>query len=219
MRRAVIIGNSGAARECYWLLQDMLKADSDLQKNLGFKCFLSWQGYPSNLEELAHLFAGDAAGYAPESEDFFILGMGDPALRAQVYTEFKNRGGEFINLVHPTADICPSACIGEGNILHRGSTVYCNASVGNGNYLNGYVNVAHDAQVGDFNFIAPGSLVLGRAQVGSFNRIGPHCCVLDGAKVGDYNLIAPGSFIYKGCGSRARMAGNPALKIDDIAEM
>ena len=34
MERVVIIGNSGAARECYWLLQDMLAADARLRDRL-----------------------------------------------------------------------------------------------------------------------------------------------------------------------------------------
>lgn len=34
MQRLIIIGNSGAARECYWLFQDMCAADASLEDAL-----------------------------------------------------------------------------------------------------------------------------------------------------------------------------------------
>lgn len=216
MRRIVIIGNSGAARECYGIVRDVFAADVSYAASHRFAGFLSWKKYPGDLKDLSSLALGDADAYTPQPEDLFIMGVADPLLRAAIFDAFKARGAAFMNLVHPLADVCRSASLGEGNILQRGSFILCDAVVGNGNYLNGFVGIAHDAVLGDCNFLAPQTMILGSAVMGSRNRFGPSAILLDRARVGDDNLISPGSIVYKGCGSHCRMAGNPALKIGDM---
>ena len=216
MRRIVIIGNSGAARECYYILQDVFAADSLFASVHQFVGFLAWKNYPGNLKDLSHLALGDADSFTLQPEDLFIIGVADTRLRETIFSVCKSRGATFMNLVHPLADVCPSASLGEGNILQRGSFILCNAIVGNGNYLNGFVGIAHDAVMVDFNFLAPQTMILGSTVIGSRNRFGPSSILLDRAQVGDDNLISPGSIIYKGCGSHSRMAGNPALKIGEM---
>lgn len=219
MPRVFIIGNSGAARECYWIFQDMMASSVGLRSYYSFAGFLSWKGYKSDLKELAHFELGRDDGHKIDTSALYVMGVGDPTLRKAIFTELKAGGAQFMNLVHPWTDICPSAVVGEGNVFQRGSTVYCNATIGNGNYINGAVNLSHDANIGDFNFIGPYSMVLGGAQLGSCNHLGPHCVLLEKSKAGDHNLLAPGSFLYKGCKSYCRMAGNPALKVGTLEKV
>lgn len=216
MRHAVIVGNAGAARECYWLLEDMRKADASMECALRFRGFLSWQGYAGDLKSLSDLQLGDAAHYTPQPDDVFVIGMGDPTLRKNVYELLHAKGLEFLTLRHPLADINPHARVGEANIFQRNSTVFCDAVLGNANYLNGAVNVSHDAMVGDYNFFGPFSLVLGNAQVGSGNSIAARCTILPKARIGNGNILAPGSVVYKGCKNGCRLAGNPALTIGHV---
>lgn len=211
MRRLWIIGNSGAARECYWLFRDMLSADIRLEKSCEFAGFLGWRGYESNLKTLAELFRGEALDYMPGRADEFVIGVGDPQLRADIWLTMKERGAKFFTLVHPWSDITPSAIIGEANIFQRGSTVFCDAVIGNANYLNGAVNISHDARLGDANFLGPYTLVLGGCRIGSRNLLSVRSTLLPGARIGDDNIVTPGSFIYKGCGNRRRLTGNPAI--------
>ncbi len=216
MPNVVIVGNSGAARECYWVLQDLLESAPGLANYYSFRGFLDWQGYKGDLKELRHFYLGTAEAYAIQDDDLFVIGVGKPGLRKDIFTFLKKRGARLMNLVHPWTAICKSAVIGEGNVFQRGCTVYANAVIGNGNYINGAVNVSHDAQLGDFNFLAPYAIVLGGARVGSENHLGPHSVLLEHANIGNGNLLAPGSAIYKGCKDNCRMSGNPALKIGDL---
>lgn len=213
MERVVIIGNSGAARECYWLLQDMLAADARLRNRLSFGGFVAWRGYPPNLCELTSFQLGSEQEYQPREEDRLVIGIGDPALRAAVLRYYQECSCSFLNLVHPKAYVCPSAVMGVANIIQRDSTIYCNARIGNGNYLNGAVNIAHDAVIGDCNFLGPYSMVLGGASIGDGNHLGPRTLILEKQRAGSHNLCAPDSVLYKGCGDHCRMAGSPAIKI------
>lgn len=219
MPSVVIIGNSGAARECYWIFQDLLHSAAGLRSYYTFRGFLDWKGYPGDLKELAGLHLGTADAYAIQPDDLFVIGVGHPQLRREIFESFKARGASFMNLVHPWTDICASAVVGEGNVFQRGCTVYCNARIGNGNYINGAVNLSHDAEIGDFNFLAPYSLVLGGAKIGSCNHLGPHAVILEHAHAGDNNVFAAASCLYRGCRDNCLMSGNPALKVGAAADV
>ena len=149
MRRLFIIGNSGAARECYWIFEDMLQADSALRQTHSFGGFLAWRGFPANLRSLAGLLRGEAEAHELSENDRFAIGIADPAIRRAVFESFKARDARFMTLRHPWTDISPTASIGEANIFQRGSTVFCDVTVGNANYFNGAVNLSHDVVVGD----------------------------------------------------------------------
>lgn len=213
MERICIVGNSGAARECYWLLRDMLEADATLAGRWEFEGFYSWGGYAGDLKDLAPLFRGPVEQRCEPGGRLYVIGVGKPQLRRDIFRYLKARGCSLANLVHPWTSVCPSAVLGEGNILQRGCTLYDNSALGNGNYVNGAVNLSHDAAAGDFNFLAPYAMILGNARIGSCNHLGPYSVVLDRCRIGDNNLVAPGAILYKGCKDNCRMAGNPALKV------
>lgn len=215
MPEVIIIGNSGAAKECFWLFDDMLKAAPGLRRYYNFKGFLSWKEYKGNLGKLDSWFICDAHSYEIQHSDMFVIGIGDPHIRREVYEYFTSHEANFLTLIHPWSDISADAEIGEANIFQRGSTIFCDTVIGNANYFNGSVNLSHDVVVGDYNFIGPASLILGNCHVGSENMIGVHCTLLPKAHVGNGNILAPGSILYKGCGNNCRMAGNPALRIGD----
>ena len=210
MRTVIIIGNSGAARECRWTLKSMEEKGAC---DLSFKGFLSFEGYRGELQELSGLQLGDDETYTIARNDIFVIGIGDPKLRLKAYSKWKARGAIFLNLIHPSCTLLPETVLGEANILAQGTYLSCNTSLGNANYLNGSVVIGHDVTVGDGNFFAPFSMVLGNAHIGSGNSFGIHSSVLAGARVGNNNVVAPGAYLYKGCRDDCLMAGNPAYDI------
>lgn len=212
-RRVFIIGNSGAARECYWIFRDMLAKTPDCAQAYHFSGFLDWKGYKGSLQELTPLHRGSVDDHDMRSDDLFVLGIGKPSLRREIFETCKARGATFMNLVHPEAYVIETARLGEGNVLQRGASVFGNAVVGNGNYINGFASLAHDAVMGDFNFLAPYAMLLGGARIGSGNHLGPQSLLLEHVRMGDGNMLAPGAILYKGCRNNCRLAGNPALKI------
>ena len=209
-KNVIIIGNSGAARECYWLFQTVAQQHGDVL----FKGFLSFEGYAGELHELSSLEICSDDSYTPCPDDVFVLGLGNPTLRLEAFTKWKMRGASFLTLMHPACTIHPQTQMGEANIFACATFISCNTSIGNANYLNGSVTLGHDVQIGDANFFAPFSLVLGGAHIGSCNSFGVYSVVLPKSRIGNCNTISPGACIYKGCGNNRRLAGNPALFID-----
>ena len=210
MRNVVIIGNSGAARECHWLLGDIAQHEPDL----AFKGFLAFEGYAGDLRGLSHLQLGNDDDYVPEPGDVFVIGIGEPKLRQNAFDKWKQRGAAFINLIHPFTRIHQDVQIGEANIVSCACSIACGSVIGNANYLNGAIILGHDVRIGNANFFAPGVIAIGEVSIGSRNSFGVHSTVLAKAKIGNDNTIAPGAFIYKGCRHNTIMAGNPALRVD-----
>ncbi len=202
----VIIGNSGAGRECYWLLRDVMKADSAVR----FKGFLAFEGFAGDLEELSTHALGTDDAYSIELNDVFVIAIGDPKLRLKAYGKWKARGAKFFSLIHPTAAITPNTVMGEANIFTRDCYISCNVSIGSANFFNGQVAVGHDCVIGDANFFGPYSLLLSNNRVGSCNAFGARSVILPGAKIGNDNMLAAGAYVYKGCRDNRIMAGNPA---------
>jgi acetyltransferase-like isoleucine patch superfamily enzyme len=204
----VIIGNSSAARECYWMACEIF-GDA-----LRFKGFLAFEGYAGKLRELVDRELGVDDGFTPAADDVFVIGIASPTLRLRAYDKWKARGGKFIDLVHPAASLPAAIQRGEANIIGCACHFSCNVNFGNANYFNGSVVVGHDTHIGDGNFFGPFALVLGDSKIGSGNSFGVHSVTLAGAKIGNNNTIAPGAYVYKGCGDNRIMAGNPALRMD-----
>lgn len=216
MYQVFIIGNSGAARECYWIFRDMQARLPACAEKYRFSGFLDWQGYKGNLQELESFHKGSVNEYDAGDNDLFVLGVGKPALRREIFLACKARGISFMNLVHPDAYVLETAVLGEGNIIQRGASVFGNTAVGNANYINGFASIAHDASIGDFNFLAPYAMLLGGARIGSCNHMGPQSILLEHTRMGSGNMLAPGAILYKGCRDNCRLAGNPALKIGEV---
>ena len=214
-KRLVIIGNSGAARECYWLAKDCIDAGADME----FKGFLSLEGYQGQLHELSEYFLGVDDAYTPAQDDVFVIGVGVHALRRKAFLKWKSRRVKFVNLVHPRTQLIGKISLGQANILSCDSYISCNTTVGDANYLNGSVVIGHDTTIGNYNFFAPFSIVLGGAVVGSENTFCVHSVLFAHAKIGNSNKIAPGSYVYKGCGNAKVMMGNPALVMGDAEEL
>lgn len=204
----VIVGNSGAARECYWLLRVVREAN---EKTPPFKGFLAWKGYASQLCELAQYSLGSSEAYQPAHDDLFVIAIGKPELRMDAYNWLRGLKAGFYTLRHPNVYICPSVSLGEGNIFQRDCVVQANASIGNANFFNGGVIVGHDAVVGDGNTFNLHTGISGNVRVGDANQFAPRCVVLQHAKVGSWNVFAPGAVVYRGCKDHCQMTGNPAL--------
>lgn len=207
----IIIGNSGAARECYWLHEAMRAQDPACPD---FKGFVSWKGHPENLHALAGLEIGSSDSYRPVHGDVFAIGIGDPFLRREAYSFYSAMCVDFFTLRHPSVWICPSARLGRANVLHKNCHIGPDARIGDGNYLNGSIAFGHDAHIGDFNVLNVFSLLGGGAEMGDCNQLAPACQLLPKAKIGSRNVLAPAAVIYKGCRDDCVMAGNPALVVE-----
>lgn len=215
MADIVIVGNSGAARECHQLLIDCIWGSPTLRFAWNFLGFLSYKGFQAELGPLQPFFLGDLANFKIGPNHKFIIGIGMPQLREEVFLTLKERGASLVNLISPWSYVPGDFQLGEGNIINSTCNFSGASSVGDGNYFNGSVRLGHDVKIGSFNFFGPSTTMLGGSSMGNRNIMAVQSVLLEQGRIGNDNNIAPGSILFKGCRNNCRMAGNPALKIGE----
>lgn len=202
------VGNSGAARECYWVWHQAKAQDPAVPT---FKGFFSWRGYKDNLCDLEKYSLGEMLDHTPREGELYVIAVGKPQLRLEIYNWLKEKGVAFYTLRHPDVYICPTARIGEANIFASHCCILDNTTIGDANYFNGAITVGHDSIIGNANMCNQNTTFSGAVRVGDCNHFAPYTLVLEHSRIGHHNTFAPASVVYRGCGDYCHMAGNPAL--------
>ena len=102
-------------------------------------------------------------------DGFWFIAIGDNASRKK---EAEKLPWVFATLIHPTAVISTSACIGEGTVVMANAVVAAYAKIGKHVIVNHGAVCDHDTVVGDYVHIAPGAHLCGHVEVGEGSLIG-----------------------------------------------
>lgn len=139
---------------------------------------------------------GDINSYEVKSDDYFIIANATVSLKKQFAQKLQSNGAKFINLLHPTCIISPTAEIGIGNVLSAGCQIGPLARIGDFNILTSGSVISHDCVVGDFNSFS--SVILcGHSIVGNSNSFYIRSTVIPHIKVGDNCTIQAGMMVDK----------------------
>jgi sugar O-acyltransferase (sialic acid O-acetyltransferase NeuD family) len=87
--------------------------------------------------------------------DSLVISLATPTtmgIRKKLYLDLHDAGMVFINAIHPSAVISPSAQIGENNVISAGVVIGTMAQIGNNNRICAHCNIEHHSKVGDHNF-------------------------------------------------------------------
>lgn len=186
MQDIVILGAGGMGRETFEVVQDALP-------NCRVKGFLSdvldvldgFKNYPPLL--------GTIKDYEVQPNDRFILAIGDVAGRRRIAEDILRRGGEFINLIHPTAKIFRTAEIGRGVIIFPFCHIGADSKIGDFCLINSQVFVGHDVNLGNFSELAPNSSLGGGTITGEECFICLNAAVAPKTKLGNRVIVSQGS--------------------------
>ncbi|MDY4789568.1 MAG: acetyltransferase [Bacteroidales bacterium] len=206
----VIIGASGFGREIYDLATDCYK-DSISFKVKGFigndPVNINPENYPPYL--------GTIEDYIVQDRDVFFCAIGNTMIRKKCVNQILEKGGEFINIISPSAYVSPMAKLGIGIGIKFNSVI------------------SPDAEIGDFTFIQSGSVIGHDVRIGSFCQINAisffaGCCVVEdnvcinagarlvqNVKIGKGATVGIGSIVLRNVKPNTTVFGMPAkiLKI------
>lgn len=144
----------------------------------------------------------------------FTLGLGNPKLRFELYKKFKNIGGVFTSLIHPSTNIGSYAVeIGEGCNILSGVNISNDVTIGKGCILYYNAVVTHDCNISEFVEISPSVNVLGRVKIGKFSHIGANATILPDITIGRNVVVGAGSVVTKNIPDNTLVMGVPAKKI------
>ena len=207
LRRLLIIGAGGHAREVYQLIADINAAEQ--QWNV--VGFLVEEGYNVNrtLYELP-VFAGIKA-LREHADSQVTIAVGSAAARARLARSVRDeRDCVFATLIHPSALVSQRARVGAGAQIFPGCIVNTDVTIGDHVIVNSGGKISHDSIVGDYATLGPGVTLCGWVRIGAGVELGASATVAPRCTIGANTRIGAGAVVVTDLAPDITAVGIPA---------
>lgn len=196
MINLVIVGTGAVAAEVTGYLETA--AYTWKESPIRIKGYLEYAEfrYLHRLYRYTAPILGSIDDYEIAEGDYFIIANADVRLRLAFLGKLKEMGAEFINLIHPTCIIAPTAEMGIGNILSPHCQIGPLARVGDFNIMTSGTMISHDCVVGHLNSFSS-VIVCGHVNIGSRNSFFVSSTVIPKITIGDDCTIQAGMVVDK----------------------
>lgn len=209
MKKLVIIGAGGMGKQlCYFA-----QVCTGFNKEFVIKGFIDdnihaldgFDGYPPLL--------GTIKDYKPEKDDVFANSIGDVQFKKKCIGEILDKGGEFINLIHPMATIPPHSKIGKGNIFAARSGIGVETEVGDFNLIQDGVVIGHDVKIGNWCRVDCYVVLIAGVTLEDEVCIHTSAVVNHNITIGKGAMVGAQSFVIRNVKPGTTVFGNPARKM------
>jgi len=116
----------------------------------------------------------------------------------------------WVNLVHPTASVSPSASLGVGVFVGPQVSISSNAVIGDFVTIGRNTTFGHDSSIGDYSRLGPAVAIPGLVTLGKNVVVGPGASFVNGVRITDGVLIGAGSVVTRHIRRPLQVMGNPA---------
>jgi len=209
MKNLVIIGARGYGREIYnlalkcrehgnaWVVKGFL--DDKASALDGFA------NYPPILDSVEN--------YVPVAGDVFICALGSVHYKRKYVAMINEKGGVFISLVHPDANVGINVVKGHGVII--GSHCFISNDVTLGNFVTIQPNVVigHDVEISDWCHINPLTFVGGFCKIREAATVNAGAKLSDRITIGAESIVGIGSVVIRNVKPGTTVFGSPAREI------
>jgi sugar O-acyltransferase (sialic acid O-acetyltransferase NeuD family) len=208
-RRLCILGTSGLATEVLLVAARINEVENRWDE-------LGLVGPDLATVPVGVPYLGTDAGLLDASSRCEIaVGIGIPALRAQVVSRYLAGPGRFRfpNLVHPRAVVEPKedrVVLGRGNVICAGAILTCDIRIGDFNHLNLSSTVGHGVTIGSGTVINPGANISGGVKIGDHVLVGTGAQILEDVVVGDHAVVGAGAVVRNPVADGETVVGVPA---------
>ncbi len=205
MKKLVIVGAGGFAREVAWLVEE-------INKNL-----LEWNllGFIDDNKENIHKelngykVLGTTEDLKNFSDDIYIvIAIGNGVIREKIVKKLKNK--KFAILIHPTVKISNTNKIGEGTIICAENILTVNINIGKHVILNLDSTVGHDSLLKDFVTISPSVNISGNTKIEKYTTVGTGTNIIQGIEIGENVVVGAGTVVIRNIENNCTAIGNPA---------
>ena len=196
MTKIVIIGSGGLASEISCFFEN---TSSGQYQDLYIKGYIDYEYNIDKYWKRYHFdkpVLNDIENYRITEEEYFVIGIADVKFRRIVINKIKEKGGRFINLIHPTAIVDRNFIIGTGNIINPYSIISPNVQIGDFNVMTEQSIISHDCIIGNNNIISTSTLC-GHVKVGDDNFFGIRSTVIPHIDIGNRNIVQAGMVVDK----------------------
>jgi acetyltransferase-like isoleucine patch superfamily enzyme len=187
------VGTGAVAAETTSYIEDLQYGSS---YNIKIKGYLDINDNNMLKYEYKKPYLGKTGDYIIETEDCFIVAIGNNNYRKEHADRILQKGGTFINLIHQTCIIANTAKMGIGNIIYPYSIIGPEVRLGNFNLLTSRSCISHDCNVGNLNFFSIAT-ICGNVVIGHENNFYTQSAVNPKIRIGDRNIIQSGMVVDK----------------------
>lgn len=206
MKDLIIIGASGFGRDIYNMATECI----GYQKEYVIKGFLddnknaleSFGNYPPIVNSIKD--------YIVEENDVFICALGDVKTKKSIIHLILKKGGKFISLVHPTANVDRSAKIGVGCIILQNAFIGAGSIIGDFILIQVSTVIGHDVKIGNYSRIDCLAVCTGGAIIEDEVTIHTAAVINQQVIVGKGSCVGAGSFAIRRVKENSTVFGNPA---------
>lgn len=155
--------------------------------------------------------------YKPEDIEFMV-GIGEPVIRAKIFDKVKEKGYNFTTLIHPSAFVAGNARIEEGTVICYNAYVSVDTYLAENSLVQPMSVVGHGCMIGKNSVISAFVSMGGNSRIGDNSFVGMNVPIKQGAVIGSGSVVGMGSVVVRDIPDGVVAVGNPArpMKNDNI---
>lgn len=209
MHDLIIVGAGSQGRECLQFAKDI----NYVCKTWNIKGFIAdWGDDIPTMTNGEYSILGTIQEWMPSENEVYVCAINEPLAKRAVARKLLERGANFINLIHPTAEFADYVRVGKGCIF------YPHAGVGNNCVIGDFVTIsgciAHDNIISDYVTLSGGANTMGKVNVCEAAFLGAKCVVAPNVKIGEESFVGIGSVVIRNVKPHTKVFGNPARVLD-----
>jgi sugar O-acyltransferase (sialic acid O-acetyltransferase NeuD family) len=209
MKNLIIIGAGGMGREIFHQAT-LCEGYNTEYKIKGFldddiNALRDFHGYPPVIDSIKH--------YIPENDDVFICSMGDVVKKKRSIDIILDKGGEFINLVHPDALIGKNVKMGKGCIILNNAFIGVECKIQDFVLIQASAIIGHDVKIGKYSRIDCQVVCVGGIELKDEVTIHSGAVINDRVIVEKGAVVGALSFVIRKVNENTTVFGNPAKKL------
>lgn len=139
-----------------------------------------------------------------------LAGTGDTQPRQRLFEYTIAAGFQAVEVIHPRAEVSPSAELGIGATVMAGAIINSEAQLGKNVIVNTGAIVEHECVIGAHVHLATGSRLCSTVYVGDGAHIGAGATVKQSIHIGEGAVIGAGAVVVKDVAPMTTVTGIPA---------
>lgn len=153
----------------------------------------------------------NVSDFFKNSDCRFVLGVGNPVLRKQLFSKMMELGGIPYTVISPFSHIGNYGVkIGNACNIMTGSIITNDVLIGDGVLVNLDCTIGHDVVIGNFCELSPSVNISGGVQMGHSCTIGTGAIILPKIKIGNNVVVGAGAVVTKDIPDNSLAVGVPA---------